>query len=87
MFYCDDCAKKRNYPISHFKSRGNCEVCGKTCKCNDVPSENLPIFEKDGSKSTWWGRECQHKKTVALNEEGHAGIYCIFCGKQLEKEC
>lgn len=31
--------------------------------------------------------ECQHKKTVAINEEGHAGVYCPKCGKQLEKEC
>ena len=31
--------------------------------------------------------KCQHKKTVAINEEGHAGIYCTDCGKQLEKEC
>ena len=75
MFYCNDCAEKRNYPIGHFKSRGNCEICGKTCKCNDVPSENLP---KD---------DCQHKKTVAINEEGYAGVYCSDCGEQLEKEC
>jgi len=31
--------------------------------------------------------KCQHKKTVAINEEGHAGIYCVDCGEQLEKEC
>ncbi len=31
--------------------------------------------------------ECQHKKTVAINEEGHAGVYCADCGEQLEKEC
>lgn len=31
--------------------------------------------------------ECLHKKTVAINEEGHAGVYCARCGEQLEKEC
>jgi len=31
--------------------------------------------------------ECQHKKTVAINEEGNAGVYCTDCGEQLEKEC
>jgi len=31
--------------------------------------------------------ECPHKKTVAINEEGHAGVYCADCGEQLEKEC
>jgi len=30
---------------------------------------------------------CFHPKTVALNEEGHAGVFCPDCGKQLEKEC
>ena len=31
--------------------------------------------------------ECPHKKTVAINEEGHAGVYYSDCGEQLEKEC
>lgn len=31
--------------------------------------------------------KCSHKKTVALNEEGHAGVYCVDCGEKLEKEC
>lgn len=32
-------------------------------------------------------KPCPHKKTVAINEEGHAGVYCVDCGEQLEKEC
>ena len=32
-------------------------------------------------------RNCPHKKTVALNEEGHAGIYCVACGEKLEDGC
>ena len=31
--------------------------------------------------------KCQHKKTVAINEEGHAGVYCTFCGEKLEDAC
>jgi len=31
--------------------------------------------------------KCPHKNTVAINEEGHAGIFCVSCGEQLEKEC
>ena len=31
--------------------------------------------------------KCPHKKTIAINEEGHAGVYCTNCGEQLEKEC
>lgn len=29
---------------------------------------------------------CPHLKTVALNEDGYAGVFCSECGKQLEKE-
>ena len=32
-------------------------------------------------------RKCQHKVTIAINEEGHAGVYCSSCEEQLEKEC
>lgn len=32
-------------------------------------------------------KKCPHKKTVAINEKGHAGIFCVDCGEQLEKEC
>ena len=31
--------------------------------------------------------KCPHKKTVAINEEGHAGVYCVFCGEKLEDAC
>ena len=31
--------------------------------------------------------KCQHKKTVAINEEGYTGVFCVDCGKQLKKEC
>ena len=31
--------------------------------------------------------KCQHKKTVAINEEGHAGVYCVDCGEKLEDAC
>ena len=45
---------------------------------------NPPIY-----KWLWWyiSFKCQHKVTIAINEEGHAGIYCVDCEEQLEKEC
>ena len=43
-------------------------------KCN----ESCEIKEKD---------KCPHKKTVAINEEGHAGVYCVFCGEKISGEC
>lgn len=42
MFYCDKCKEKNNYPESLVKSYGQCELCGKTEECNDVPSNRLP---------------------------------------------
>ena len=30
---------------------------------------------------------CLHDKTIAINEEGNAGVFCAECGEQLEKEC
>jgi len=77
MFYCDDCANKRKYPISGFKSYGHCEICSKIANCNTVLSKNLPMPEE----------ECQHQETVAINEEGFAGVYCVDCGEQIEREC
>ena len=32
-------------------------------------------------------KPCPHLETIALNEEGYAGIFCTKCGKQLEEEC
>lgn len=32
-------------------------------------------------------KSCKHKKTVCINEEGNAGVFCADCGEQLEKEC
>ena len=30
---------------------------------------------------------CEHPKTVCVNEEGNAGVFCADCHEQLEKEC
>lgn len=42
MFYCDTCAKARNWPEAFTKSVGPCEVCGNRTLCNDRPSSTLP---------------------------------------------
>ena len=66
MFYCDRCAKKRNWPISWSKSCGRCELCGQVAVCNDVPSEDLPY---EGSSL---------EKYYDLNgdEPGGIGFHC-----------
>lgn len=43
MFYCDECAKKYEYPKTIFKSDGKCECCDKMATCNDMPSKYLPL--------------------------------------------
>lgn len=42
MFFCDNCARKYQWPESYSKSLGPCEVCKRTGLCNDVPSYALP---------------------------------------------
>lgn len=46
MFYCDDCAKKNNYPKSWSKSMGACELCGTHAICNDVSCKQLKDMEE-----------------------------------------
>lgn len=41
MFYCNDCAKLKNWSESFRKSEGRCEVCGDVEVCNDVPSSEI----------------------------------------------
>jgi hypothetical protein len=43
MFFCDPCMNKNKWPNSLSKSHGNCEVCGNSARCNDVPSKYLPM--------------------------------------------
>lgn len=42
MFYCNACAEQRGWPQTGFTSYGLCEICEKTCECNDRPSRLLP---------------------------------------------
>lgn len=46
MFYCNECAKKRKWPITIFRSYGACELCEKVVSCNSVKSKDLPISGK-----------------------------------------
>jgi hypothetical protein len=41
MFYCDECAIKRNWNMTAFKSFGPCEICGIRSECSDLPSSKL----------------------------------------------
>lgn len=54
MFYCDECAKRNDWPMNMSGSFGRCEMCGKARLCNDVPSSRLPLLPQcehvDGSR-------------------------------------
>ena len=63
MFYCDECAKRNDWPAHKFmlRSYGPCEVCDKVAVCNDVPSRALKPMKAPPSSSTTspsppWGR-------------------------------
>lgn len=43
MFFCDECAEKRNYPTGIGKSQGACELCLGVRMCNDIASKFLPL--------------------------------------------
>jgi hypothetical protein len=46
MFYCDDCAKNKKYPIwakDDMKSYGPCEICRNVRPCNDLHHELLEL--------------------------------------------
>lgn len=52
MFYCDECAEKKEWPTTLFRSRGPCEVCGQVASCNNVASGNLPVAPRPKPTST-----------------------------------
>jgi hypothetical protein len=46
MFYCDDCAKEKKYPICESKdmrSYGPCELCRNVRSCNNIHHEMLEL--------------------------------------------
>lgn len=43
MFYCDPCALPRDWPVTIFRSRGTCELCGLRTECSEMPSKKLPV--------------------------------------------
>ena len=54
MFYCNDCAEEKKYPLSGFKSHGRCEICKQIRQCNDVPSRDLPKKEELKQKCSYY---------------------------------
>ena len=51
MFYCDPCAREREWPISMARSLGSCELCGRKRVCNDVHPSKIPGAKDDASQT------------------------------------
>jgi len=62
-----------------------------TVACYYPPEEVSHLEERQRKEDEFsrrrWRGKCPHKSTVALNEEGNAGIYCSDCGKKISNEC
>ena len=43
MYYCEPCAKERDWPESGARSVGPCEICERMELCYDVKAHLLPI--------------------------------------------
>ena len=43
MFYCDPCAREREWPVSMARSLGRCELCKQKRVCNDVHTSKIPL--------------------------------------------
>jgi hypothetical protein len=94
MFYCDPCAKPRDWPLTGGMSYGPCEVCGTVAQCNDVPSGALPlppgvepIPPRDTTGDRYYltenGVERQVDKAEYVKAERRAGFYNTL-GRPLE---
>lgn len=61
------------------------------CPIHDMDDEEIHLAERQAQMDEFsrrrWREKCPHKSTVALNEEGNAGIYCSDCGAKLSNEC
>lgn len=96
MYYCDECAGKRGWPLDDDSYVERCEVCGKTASCNDFPSSILPkhphspwseewpttpgIYWFYGYLDSWNGRELVVAKMVSDCSFGY-----ILPGKEIHR--
>lgn len=52
MFYCDECATARSWPIGMMRSRGPCEVCGAMAICTTRNAALLPPNARVAEEAT-----------------------------------
>lgn len=83
-------------------NKARCKKCGDVieskyrhdfqwCKCGAIFVDGGKVYLRRGGDPNDFEElseeKCPHKKTVALNEEGNAGVYCSDCGEKVSGEC
>jgi len=48
MYYCEECRKEKEWPVSDAKYYGQCVVCGAVGDCYDVHISKLPLPKSEG---------------------------------------
>jgi len=91
---CDVCGKFILPGFSESVNPFGVEGIDKTLHCDDDCKKIIVEAKGDWKKlpdgplrTAFAENKCKHPKTVALNEEGHAGIYCVDCNEKLEDGC
>lgn len=78
MFYCDGCAKARQWPETFAKSHGACEQCGNVAVCNDLPMTALTrheqLVEQYGSIEVAQKARFNRRKTAMIEVLERGGI-------------
>jgi len=54
--------------------------------CDEFGSGRCPLHNAHRLLYTL-NEPCEHPRTVCVNEEGNAGVFCTDCHEQLEREC
>lgn len=94
MFYCDDCAKEKGWPIGFYKSQGLCEHCKKEAVCNEVPAYKLPKTHEPetikcqicGSEDVKHVRQTEtfnYANKVEVKVPDYESIKCNHCGESI----
>lgn len=78
MFYCDDCRRKNNWPISIQKSFGTCECCGKVTNCNNISHEFLTPTRKEKKEREGKCPKCEEGDIIYETIEDMGNGFCFY---------
>jgi len=78
MFYCEECAEVKGWPIGFFKLRGKCEMCGKRAICSNISSTQLHAVGKRNEIRVALEKELLRKKEKAQDQKTYETIRDIY---------